>query len=146
MRGVWTMAATEIDLELPVFDGRAAQRGYPLNAMCFSFNDAATRARFIENPEAKFREFGLDETPRRAVRERDVLGMIAAGGNAYYLLKLANLLGMDVQDVGAQQSGLSRQDFQARLQVQGARHGDHCRWHRHLPRPRDRRGHRQGGA
>lgn len=114
------MTTLDADLESPVFDGRAAQRGYPLNAMCFSFNDAANRARFIENPEAYFREFGLDETQRRAVRERDVLGMIAAGGNAYYLLKLANLLGMDVQDVGAQQTGLTRSDFQARLQAQGA--------------------------
>jgi protocatechuate 4,5-dioxygenase alpha chain len=110
------MTSSETDLELPVFDGRAAQRGYALNAMCFSFNDAANRARFLEDPEAYFREFELDEPQRRAVRERDVLGMIAAGGNAYYLLKLANLLGMNVQDIGAQQTGLSRQDFQARLQ------------------------------
>jgi len=108
------------DLDSPVFDGRAAMRGYPLNAMCFSFNDPANRARFIEDAEAYFREFGLDEEQRRAVRERDVLGMIAAGGNAYYLLKLANLLGMDVQDVGAQQTGLTRADFQAKLRAQGA--------------------------
>jgi protocatechuate 4,5-dioxygenase alpha chain len=45
--------------------------------------------------------------------------MIALGGNAYYLLKLANLVGMDVQDIGAQQTGLSRADFQAKLQAQG---------------------------
>jgi len=114
------MTAADIDLESPVFDGRAAQRGYPLNAMCFSFNDAANRARFLENPEAYFREFELDEEQRRAVRQRDVLSMIAAGGNAYYLLKLANLLGMDVQDVGAQQTGLSRGDFQAKLHARGA--------------------------
>jgi protocatechuate 4,5-dioxygenase alpha chain len=113
------MTSIETDLESPVFDGRAAQRGYPLNAMCYSFNDAANRARFLADPEAYFREFELDEAQRRAVRERDILAMIAAGGNAYYLLKLANLLGMDVQDVGAQQSGLSRRDFQARLQANG---------------------------
>ena len=112
------MTAAATDLDLPVFDGRAAMRGYPLNAMCFSFNDAANRARFLDDPEAYFREFDLDEDQRRAVRARDVLGMIAAGANAYYLLKLANLLGMDVQDVGAQQTGLSRADFQAKLRAQ----------------------------
>jgi protocatechuate 4,5-dioxygenase alpha chain len=108
------------DLETPIFDGRAAQRGYPLNAMCFSFNDAANRARFVEDPEAYFDHYGLTQDQRQAVRERDVLRMIALGGNAYYLLKLANLVGMDVQDIGAQQTGLSRADFQAKLQAQGA--------------------------
>ena len=111
---------TAHDLETPIFDGRAAQRGYPLNAMCFSFNDAGARARFIDDPEAYFDQFGLSEDQRQAVRERDVLRMIALGGNAYYLLTLANMLGMDVQDIGAQQTGLSRADFQAKLQAQGA--------------------------
>ena len=108
------------DLDTPIFDGRAAQLGYPLNTMCFSFNDAGNRARFIHDPEAYFAEYALSEEQRQAVRERDVLRMIALGGNAYYLLKLANLLGMDVQDIGAQQTGLSRADFQARLQAQGS--------------------------
>jgi protocatechuate 4,5-dioxygenase alpha chain len=108
------------DLETPIFDGRAAQRGYPLNAMCFSFNDGANRARFIDDPEAYFDQYGLNEDQRQAVRDRDVQRMIALGGNAYYLLKLANLLGMDVQDIGAQQTGLSRADFQAKLQAQRA--------------------------
>ena len=111
---------TPIDLDCPVFDGRAAQLGYPLNAMCFSFNHAENRARFMHDPEAYFSEYGLSEDQRRAVRDRDILRMIGLGGNAYYLLKLANLLGMDVQDVGAQQTGLSRADFQAKLQAQGA--------------------------
>jgi protocatechuate 4,5-dioxygenase alpha chain len=108
------------DLDTPIFDGRAAQRGYPLNAMCFSFNDEANRERFRRDPEAYFDTYGLSQDQRQAVRDRDILSMIALGGNAYYLLKLANLVGMDVQDVGAQQTGLSRADFQAKLQAQGA--------------------------
>src|SRR5215469_11558154 len=100
------------DLDTPIFDGRAAQRGYPLNAMCFSFNGAANRAAFSADPEAYFDAYGLSQEQRQAVRDRDILSMIALGGNAYYLLKLANLVGMDVQDVGAQQTGLSREDFQ----------------------------------
>lgn len=109
--------STVDDLDTPIFDGRAAQRGYPLNAMCYSFNNASNRALFLHNPEAYFAQYGLSEDQRQAVRERDVLRMIALGGNAYYLLKLANLLGMDVQDIGAQQTGLSRAAFQAKLQA-----------------------------
>ncbi len=107
-------------VETPVFDGKAAQRGYALNAMCFSFNDAANRARFLDNPEAYFNEYGLNAEQREAVRARHIASMIKAGGNTYYLLKLANLLGMDVQDVGAQQTGVTRDVFQRQLQAAGA--------------------------
>lgn len=102
-------------IDTPIFDGAAAQRGYALNAMCYSFNSAERRARFIADPEAYFEQYGLTEAQRDAVRRRDISAMIREGGNAYYLLKLANLVGMDVQDIGAQQTGVSRAEFQAKL-------------------------------
>ncbi|MEI9891835.1 MAG: hypothetical protein WDN45_16330 [Caulobacteraceae bacterium] len=105
------------DIETPVFDGKAAQRGYALNAMCFSFNSAANRDRFKADPEAYCEDYGLNDVQRAAVRRRDVAAMIRAGASPYYLLKLANLLGMDVQDVGAQQTGLTRDQFVARLKA-----------------------------
>jgi protocatechuate 4,5-dioxygenase alpha chain len=51
------------------------------------------------------------------VRSRNVLQMIDAGGNAYYLAKLAGIFGLDMQDIGAQQTGLSKAEFQAKLQA-----------------------------
>jgi len=102
-----------------IFDGRAAQRGYALNKMCFSFNDAANREAFRRDEDAYCRSFGLDETQRAAVRARDVLGMISAGGNIYYLAKLAGIFGLNVQDVGAQQTGVSVEEFRAKLQAAG---------------------------
>jgi len=104
-------------VETPIFDGAAAQKGYGLNAMCFSFNSAERRARFVADPEAYFEEYGLTEAQRDAVRRRDVTAMIREGGNAYYLLKLANLAGLDVQDIGAQQTGVTREQFIAKLQA-----------------------------
>jgi protocatechuate 4,5-dioxygenase alpha chain len=41
--------------------------------------------------------------------------MIAAGGNVYYLAKLAGTWGLNVQDIGAQQTGMTREDFEHRL-------------------------------
>jgi protocatechuate 4,5-dioxygenase alpha chain len=41
--------------------------------------------------------------------------MIAAGGNIYYLAKLAGIFGLNVQDVGAQQTGMSLDAFKAKL-------------------------------
>ena len=119
-------AATEASLEgrreipgTPVFDGDAAQRGLALNAMCYSFNSADNRAAFVADEEAYMAKFGLSEEQREAVRRRDVLGMIAAGGNVYYLAKLGGIFGLNVQDLGAMQTGMALEDFKAALLAHG---------------------------
>ena len=99
----------------PIFGPIEAMRGYPLSAMCFSFNDAANRAAFRANEAAYCERYGLDAAQRRAVMARDVLGMIAAGGNIYYLAKLAGIFGLTVQDIGAQQTGTTVEAFKQRL-------------------------------
>ena len=101
-----------------IFDGNQAIKGYALNKMCFSFNSAANRAAFKADEEAYMRGYGLDATQAGAVRGRDVLGLLAAGGNVYYLAKFAGILGLDVQDLGAAQTGMSKQAFKAMLQAQ----------------------------
>jgi len=102
-----------------VFDGDAAQAGYAINAMCYSFNNADNRAKFVEDEEAYMERYGLTEDQRQAVRDRDVLAMLAAGGNVYYLAKLAGILGLNVQDLGALQTGMSLEDFKANLMSHG---------------------------
>jgi protocatechuate 4,5-dioxygenase alpha chain len=99
----------------PVFDGDAAQAGYALNAMCYSFNDEANRESFRRDEEAYMDRYGLDEPQKDAVRERDVLAMLAAGGNVYYLAKLAGIFRLNVQDLGAMQTGMSVEAFKAAL-------------------------------
>jgi len=103
----------------PVFDGDAAMAGYALNAMCYSFNSADNRAAFAAGEEAYMDRFALTDQQREAVRQRDVLGMIAAGGNVYYLAKLAGILGLNVQDLGALQTGVAVDDFKAALLAHG---------------------------
>jgi protocatechuate 4,5-dioxygenase alpha chain len=100
-----------------IFDGRQAMKGYALNKMCFSFNSAAQREEFRRDEVAYCAKYGLNEDQVRAIRERDVLGLIAAGGNVYYLAKFAGILGLDVQDLGALQTGLSKDEFKARLRA-----------------------------
>ena len=98
-----------------LFDGAQARKGYALNKMCYSFNDAANRQAFLRDEDAYCARFNLNAEQREAVRQRDVLRMIAAGGNVYYLAKLAGIFGLDVQDLGAQQTGVSKDEFKARL-------------------------------
>jgi protocatechuate 4,5-dioxygenase alpha chain len=101
-----------------LFDGAQALKGYALNKMCFSFNEARNRAEFQADEAAYMRKYGLNEQQTQAIRQRDVLGLLAAGGNVYYLAKFAGILGLDVQDLGAAQTGMSKEAFKARLVAQ----------------------------
>jgi protocatechuate 4,5-dioxygenase, alpha chain len=103
----------------PVFDGEAAQKGYALNRMCFSFNSADNRVEFLRDEHGYCARFGLTAEQRLAVKHRNVLEMIAAGGNVYYLAKLAGIFGLNVQDIGAQQTGMTVADFKAKLAAAG---------------------------
>jgi protocatechuate 4,5-dioxygenase alpha chain len=100
------------------FDGAMAQRGYALNKMCFSFNSVANRETFRKDEDAYIRAFDLNPQQAAAIRNRDVLGLLEAGGNVYYLAKFAGILGLDVQDLGAAQTGMTKEAFKARLVAQ----------------------------
>ena len=102
-----------------LFDGVQAQRGYALNKMCFSFNEAENRAAFLRDEDGYCAKFGLTPEQRAAVAHRNVLEMIEAGGNVYYLAKLAGIFGLNVQDIGAQQTGMSVEAFKAKLRAAG---------------------------
>jgi len=98
-----------------LFDGVQATKGYALNKMCFSFNSAENRAAFKADEAAYMRQYGLNAEQAEAIRTRNVLGLLAAGGNVYYLAKFAGILGLDVQDLGAAQTGMSKDEFKAML-------------------------------
>lgn len=97
------------------FDGAEAMKGYALNKMCFSFNDKANRDAFVADPDAYMSQYRLNEQQKAAIRSKQVLELIAAGGNAYYLAKFAGIFGLDMQDIGAQQTGMSKEAFMAKL-------------------------------
>jgi len=102
-----------------IFDGEQARKGYALNRMCYSFNHAGNREAFVKDEDAYCDQYGLNEQQRQAIRDRNVLALIAAGGNAYYLAKFAGIFGLDMQDIGAQQTGMSKEAFQAKLLAAG---------------------------
>ena len=88
--------------------------------MCFSFNDRANREAFLRDEDAYCGRFGLNAPQRDAIRQRNVLQLIEAGGNAYYLAKFGGIFGLDMQDIGAQQTGVTKDQFKARLLAAGA--------------------------
>lgn len=102
-----------------MLDGPMATKGYPLNKMCYSFNRAESRDEFKRDEEAYFTKYQLTEEQKDAMRKRDVIAMLEAGGSIYYLAKFAGLLGLSVQDVGGLQTGMTTDEFKAFLVAQG---------------------------
>ena len=103
-----------------VLSGQNTGEGYALNKMCFSFNDAANRAAFTRDQVAYCRKYGLTEEQTQAILNRDLLRLQQCGGSIFYLGKYAGLLGLDVQDWGAMQTGKSKADFTAMLYAAAA--------------------------
>ncbi|MGJ4995907.1 protocatechuate 4,5-dioxygenase subunit alpha [Bradyrhizobium sp. HKCCYLS3077] len=112
------MSATSARQPVPgttIFDGEQARKGYALNKMCYSFNDAANRKAFVADEDGYCTKYALNDQQRAAIKSRNVLALIEAGGNAYYLAKFAGIFGLDMQDIGAQQTGLTKEQFKAKL-------------------------------
>ncbi|MFB0934728.1 MAG: protocatechuate 4,5-dioxygenase subunit alpha [Propionivibrio sp.] len=112
------MPSSKQKREIPgttLFDGDQARKGYALNKMCFSFNSAENRAEFARDEDAYCAKYGLTPEQRAAIASRNVLQLLAAGGNVYYLAKFAGIFSLDMQDVGAQQTGMSKEAFKAKL-------------------------------
>jgi protocatechuate 4,5-dioxygenase, alpha chain len=113
--------AFDYHIDIPgttIFDGKMAMKGYALNKMCYSFNKAENRAAFQAGEEAYMDKFGLNDEQKQAIRDRNVLGLIAAGGNIYYLAKFAGIFGLSVQDVGGLQTGKTTEEFKDYLKSQ----------------------------
>jgi protocatechuate 4,5-dioxygenase, alpha chain len=98
-----------------IFDGRLAMKGYALNQMCYSFNSAENREAYRKDPDGYCDLFHLNSQQRSALHHRNVAELIEAGGNIYYLAKWAGIYGITVQQIGAQERGISEEAFKEML-------------------------------
>ena len=115
------MPGYDYHIDIPgttLFDGKMAMKGYALNKMCYSFNQKVNREAFLADEEGFMAKYGLNDEQKEAIRMRDVLGLIAAGGNIYYLAKFAGIFKLSVQDVGGLQTGRTTQEFKDYLASQ----------------------------
>ena len=116
------MSKTKLKRQIPgtdIFDGDFARKGYALNKMCYSFNDKANRDEFLKDEAAYCTKYGLNAQQRTAIGNKNVLELLAAGGNAYFLAKFGGIFGLDMQDIGAQQTGMTVEAFKAKLEAAG---------------------------
>jgi protocatechuate 4,5-dioxygenase alpha chain len=83
--------------------------------MCFSFNSGANREEYRRDEDAYCAKFKLTDEQRQALKQRNVLALLRAGGNIYYLAKWGGIFGLNVQQIGAQQTGMTEEQFKEML-------------------------------
>ena len=76
-----------------------------------SLNRAENRAAFREDEAAYLGKFRLTDAQKRAVLERDWVGMLRLGGNIYYTFKIASCDRLSMQAVGGAMSGINEEEF-----------------------------------
>jgi protocatechuate 4,5-dioxygenase, alpha chain len=116
------MSSREYD-DIPgtyVYDAERSRIGYALNMFCMSLNKSENRASFKAGESAYLERFPLSAEQRRAVLERDWLGMLKCGGNIYYTIKIAFCDGLTFQDVAGMMSGVSKETY-AQMMLAGGR-------------------------
>ncbi|SVC55195.1 uncharacterized protein METZ01_LOCUS308049 [marine metagenome] len=105
-----------------VMDGKHHRRGYHLNMFCMSLNKAENREAFRADEEAHLDKFPMTSEQRRAVLDRDWLGLLRSGGNIYFTFKIAAFDRLSMQHLGAAMSGapMTEEEF-IQMMVDGGR-------------------------
>jgi len=106
--------------ESQVFDLQLSYRGYRINKLCNSLCDAGNRAAYKADEAAYLARFELTPTERDLIKARDFGGLLEAGGNIYFLIKLGVVTGNGLYYMGAQMRGESYEQFLATRNDSGA--------------------------
>ena len=98
-----------------VFDSRHHRKGYALNMFCMSLNDEANREAFRADPDTYLDGWSLTPEQRRAVEERDWLGLLQLGRQHLLHVQAGRLrwpvdAGRRRGDVGRQRRGVRGDD------------------------------------
>jgi protocatechuate 4,5-dioxygenase alpha chain len=103
-----------------VFDAEMSRRGYHLNQFCMSLMKAENREAFKANERAYLDNWPMTEEQKQGVLARDYNGLIALGGNIYFLAKIFATDGKSFQWAAARMTGVSEEDYLA-MMVAGGR-------------------------
>jgi protocatechuate 4,5-dioxygenase alpha chain len=103
-----------------IFDAEQARKGYHLNQFCMSLMKAENRERFKADEKAYLDEWKMNAAQKQAVLDRDYNGMIAEGGNIYFLAKIFLSDGQSFEQAAASMTGASREVYR-QMMLDGGR-------------------------
>jgi len=97
--------------ETSIFDLRLSHRGRRLNKLCAALCSPQERDAFKRDEQGFMSRFALTEAEKQLIRTRDFKGLIEAGTNIYYLLKIGSVTGNGLYRMGAQMRGETYEEF-----------------------------------
>jgi protocatechuate 4,5-dioxygenase alpha chain len=103
-----------------IFTTARSRQAYQLHRFCMSLMKAENRAAFKADEETYLDGFAMTPTQRANVLARDFNGLIAEGGNIYFLVKISNTDGWSVQKAVGTMSGMTADEYGA-MMVAGGR-------------------------
>lgn len=108
-----------------LFTADRCRDGYHINMFCMSMAKEENRKAFLADEEGYLDSRFPKLTPeqRRAILDRDWLGMIKADANIYYLSKLGATLGRSFQYMAGEMTGQGQEQYRA-MMVDGGRKPD----------------------
>ena len=95
-----------------IFDLRKSAQGYRLNKLCGSLCDPRNARRSSATKKAYMARFRL-RAGKAVDKRRDFAGMIHAGMNIYWMLKMGAVTGNSLYRMGAQMRGETYEQFLA---------------------------------
>ena len=105
-------------LDIPgttVFDTEQAAAGYWLNQFCMSLMKVENRERFLTDEPGYLDEWAMTGTQKQGVLDRDFNGLIALGGNIYFLAKIGATDGKSFQQMAGSMTGMSEDEYKAMM-------------------------------
>jgi len=109
--------------DITVFTGERSRQGYRINKLSASLTDPANREAFLADEGAYCDRFGLTDSERQLIAERDWNGIVAAGGNIYVFIKIAATIGSNLLEMGAGMRGETVEEFLATRPVNQSEKG-----------------------
>ena len=87
---------------------------------CKSLDVEANRDAFRNDPDVYLDRYPMTAEQRKAIEDRDWLGMLQLGGNIYYTFKIAIFDQISMQAVGGMMSNMTEEEFR-QMMVNGGR-------------------------
>jgi len=103
-----------------IFDLRLSRRGYRLNKLCAALCSPQQREAFKRDEEAFMSRFALSDAEKALIRKRDFQGLIDAGMNIYFMIKVGSVTGNGLYKMGAQMRGETYEQFLSTRNISGA--------------------------
>lgn len=94
-----------------VFDLEMSEMGRQINRLAEWLNSAENRDAFKADMTGVMDRFELSGTEKQLILDNDWLNLVKAGGNIYNVVRIAGLFDVGLYPVGAQQLGLSYEEF-----------------------------------